>query len=291
MDLLYSIVTNKDLNFMYEELENQFITMREQGLINDLDIKVKGKYYFYELKLTANQSSNSLNNCINSLISTLTNLIVDKYKDIIIEKTIKNHYYYFDIDERRAISTKTENYLLAFNDINNQKAWKSRIYKRIIKHFENNNNLIIDGFVNFRLKDFCNEIQLAVEDSVEDYLLEKEYDEFVDLLKHLMHITRPKFKCVHIFFNDSGTFKLYNEELKGIEFYKYGVNLMDEDISYEDIVISSVISLAPKELVLHGFRNIEHQGLISTLRKVFGENRVIKCEGCIKCSHSYSKNK
>ncbi|MBS3969880.1 MAG: putative sporulation protein YtxC [Clostridia bacterium] len=284
MDLMYSIGSKKDCGFMYDELENQFITMKEQGLINDINIKFKGKYFFYELKLSADYTSKPLNNCINSLISTLTNLIIDKYKDIIIEKTIKNYYYYFDINERKAISTKTVNYLLAINDLKNQKTWKSRISKRIIKHFENHNNLIIDGFVNFRLKDFCNEIQLAVEDSVEDYLLEKEYDEFVDLLKHLMHITRPKFKSVHIFFYEPGIFKLYNEEMKDIELYNYGVNLMDDDINYEDIVISSVISLAPKELILHGFKNSKHHGLITTLERVFGENKVIKCAGCIKCS-------
>ena len=282
MDLAYSISSKKDFGLIYDELENQFTVMKEQGLINDINVKFDGEYFFYELKLSHDHTE---------LISTLTNLIVEKYKDIIIEKTIENYYYYFDIDERKDISLKTATYLLDINDTKNQKAWKSKIYKRIIKHFKYHNNLIIDGFVNFRLKDFCNEIQLAVEDSVEDYLLEKEYDEFVSLLKHLMHITRPKFKNIHIFFYEPGSFKLYDEDMKAVDLYEHGVHLIDDNVNYEDIVISSVISFAPKELVLHGFKNSKYQGLITTLEKVFGENKVIKCVGCIKCSYSYSKNK
>ncbi|KUO48871.1 MAG: hypothetical protein APF76_09470 [Desulfitibacter sp. BRH_c19] len=290
MGLVYSIGTKNGNELMNKELETQISSMKEQGLIMDKTMKTIGKYYFYELILPDDYNSKSRRYCITSLTSALTNLIVDKYKDIVIYQTIKNHYYYFNIEERKAIGEKTAIYLQDIPEMQYHKEWKKRVSKRIIKHLETNNNLIIDGFVNFRLKDFCNEIQLAVEDSVEDYILEKEYDEFVDLLKHLINITKSKFENVHIFFTSSGSFKLYDEDMQGIQFYNYGINLMDEHINYEDVLISSLVTFAPKNLILHNFKLTDYHTLITTLKKVFGEKNVIKCKGCSKCSNSYSEN-
>jgi len=62
---------------------------------------------------------------------------------------------------------------------------------------------------------------------------------------------------------------------------------MDDGLNYEDIVISSLILLAPKKLTLHGLKNSMSDELIAILEKIFGENEVIKCAGCQACSHSY----
>lgn len=290
MGLVYTIGSKNKRELMNEDFELHIKKMKESGLIIDKTIKTIGKFYFYEITLSNDYNSTSLNCCLTSLTSALTNLIVDNYIGVVIYQTIKNHYYYFNIEERKVIIEKTAFYLKNISGRQYQNEWKKRISKRVITHLETNNDLMIDGFINFRLKDFCNEIQLAVEDSVEDYLLEKEHDEFVDLLKHLITITRSKFESVHIFFNNSGSFKLYDEAMKAIDFYNYGINLMDEEINYEDVLISSLITFAPKNLILHNFKMPDIYPLIITLKKVFGEKNVKKCENCRQCSNLYSNN-
>ena len=71
---------------------------------------------------------------------------------------------------------------------------KKQITEKIKEYLDKNDELILDGFINFRLKDYMLEIEGLVDDAVDDFLMEKEYLEFIRLLRYLWTFKNLKLK-------------------------------------------------------------------------------------------------
>ncbi|MFP4016376.1 MAG: sporulation protein YtxC, partial [Halanaerobiales bacterium] len=54
--------------------------------------------------------------------------------------------------------------------------------------------------------------------------------------------------------------------------------LMEDDVEYEDLLISALINISPAQIILH----FEQQKVINTLKRIFDE-RIIICKGCQLC--------
>ncbi len=66
------------------------------------------------------------------------------------------------------------------------------IVRKLMDYFENTDSLILDGFVNFRLKDYMKDLEEIVDKAVDDFLMEREYKEFIRLLRYFVDIQEPK---------------------------------------------------------------------------------------------------
>lgn len=156
---------------------------------------------------------------------------------------------------------------------------------RIKEYLEENSYLNIDGFVQFRLPDYLLELEQAVEEAVDEYIMEKEYDEFVGVLKYFLEIQEPRIEKVHVVLSPGGGFQLYDGKNKSLD-KKYLDGFMmdigDNDLSYEDLLLSALITLAPRQVVLHGTDKGKAWGTANTIKNVFGD-RVTVCNGCSRC--------
>lgn len=143
----------------------------------------------------------------------------------------------------------------------------------------------IEGFLRFRAHDYKVEIDKAVSYIVNEHIIESEYLEFIELLKHFVDSQKPRLHTLHVGITGQGKFNLYNEE--GI---KVTHQFMDElsfgdggaELSYEDMLVSALIAVAPRKIVLH----IRYEGYKNTLQTIFKvfEDRVSYCEGgCTIC--------
>ena len=47
-------------------------------------------------------------------------------------------------------------------------------------YFDNSNSIILDGFVNFRLKDYIKDLEEIVDKAVDDFLTDREYRNLSD---------------------------------------------------------------------------------------------------------------
>lgn len=56
----------------------------------------------------------------------------------------------------------------------------------------------LEGFVRFRLKDIIDEIEMAIEMSVDDFIIQKEYNEFIDLLRYFVELQEPRIDLVNV---------------------------------------------------------------------------------------------
>ncbi|MEG0371824.1 MAG: putative sporulation protein YtxC, partial [Clostridium sp.] len=130
------------------------------------------------------------------------------------------------------------------------------------------------------------EINVIVDKVVEDYVLEREYSEFIKLLKYFVDIQESKYELINIFVDKDGKYHVTSEENDDITkelFEDFGVDGESKMLHEEDILISALITCSPLKIIIHGIENITCRESLDTLVNIFGD-RIILCSGCNKCS-------
>ena len=79
--------------------------------------------------------------------------------------------------------------------------------------------------------------------------MENEYREFIRLLKYFVDIQEPKYENIHIIATNHGTYTLLDdrrEEITNECIKEYLNEISESEINYDDLLVSSLITLAPK---------------------------------------------
>ncbi len=161
---------------------------------------------------------------------------------------------------------------------------KKNIYKEVLDYIVENNEIIIDGFVRFRLKEFKDNINYLIEKSMDEYFAEKEYKEFIKILQYFVDIQQPKLNTINIVIKDDD-YKLFDDENNIIEKDYYNdiiSELANEGISNDDLLISTLIVIAPKKITIHGKEKDKEKEIVKIIDGVF-TNKVHYCLDCEIC--------
>lgn len=146
--------------------------------------------------------------------------------------------------------------------------------------------LSVEGFVNFRLKEYKERLSLAAEEAAAIFMAEKEYEEFIVLLRYFVSVQPVRIPLLHVVIRSGGSFTLYNRGGEDVteslltEVFRGDSGMLSSD----DMLISLLITHAPKEIVLHGVQNFQNTNVPETILKVFGR-RVRFCEICPVCKN------
>ncbi len=214
------------------------------------------------------------------LAETLEPWVTEVYEPIILSELMKNSYLENNNDKKTIIrKIKKKNSLFSKS--------KDRDYiVKILTHYlENNNELYIEGFMLFRLVRLRDRLTILMCEAIEEFYLEKEYREFIELLKLYISEIEPKINLLHISRTKNGEFEFFDFKKEKIE-----VNLEKNTVSNpieifltnEDMLLSILIALAPKRIIMHNVDDFENQNLINTLSEIF-ENKFTLCTGCELC--------
>lgn len=224
------------------------------------------------------------------IASALSDLILGNWEQLLLQQIIRENYYYLEPAEQEIICRLARQYV---NKGKNQGAEslclfrrKSKILKRLLEFLRSHNQIVIEGFIRFRLKEYIRDLEEAVDRAVDDYLLEKEYREFVQLLQYFVEVQKPRFELVHVVLYPGGVFKLYNErkqQIRSDSLEEVFTHLVPGEINYEDLLFSVLVSLAPRQIVFHGRQSKEKPVLLKTIKSVF-QGRVRECPGCFLCT-------
>lgn len=296
------IGTNKHVDYVAEKLRQYCSFLRDRGVdINCTNEKFED-YCFTHLQINFAEETqfsifyeDRLTLCCHYIAQAVAELIMEKWRFDIISAMLAETDQFFSTSERKKIIRRCEE-IIHQRDISTLTLTGSSPHKnieeKIISYLETNNTLIIDGFVRFRLKGFKAELENVLDDAVEEFLLEKEYDDFIGLLKYFVETQEPRIERVHVTFGPSGSFNLYNDKFRAVDseyLEDFILDLMDNDLSYEDLLLSALITIAPEEVVLHlPSSSFDKSSAVTTIQNVF-ENRVTLCIGCSKCLHSNQK--
>lgn len=219
----------------------------------------------------------------------LADYIIKQYEEKLITRIINSNYCYFNSMEKKDIlahaikNIKNEDK----NIINSlyQIRRKNIIVKKLIEYLDSSSEIILDGFVNFRLKEYVKHLEEIVDKAVDDFLMEREYKEFIRLLKYFVDIQEPKFSTVHVLVGYDGKYVLLDENRKEItnECIQEFINEISEgEINYDDLLVSSLITLAPENIVIHVAGQFRNKELLDTIKNVFA-GKVLICSGCDIC--------
>lgn len=161
---------------------------------------------------------------------------------------------------------------------------KSILVQQILLCLENNLIFDIEGFLRFRGKDYKEEIDKAVAYTVDEFILEREYLEFIELLKSFVDTQNPCLDTLHVGISQQGRFHLYDDLGNSVTerfLTDYHPEEKIQDISYDDLLVSALIMVAPRHIVLH-IRNDKSESALQSIQEVFGD-RVSFCTGCALC--------
>jgi putative sporulation protein YtxC len=211
------------------------------------------------------------------IADTLSDMIMEDMQSVIVQRIIQNEYFYIDrkdqdriLRDALAIMWGGRNPIVNAETIREQ--WRYRIWDRIMDHLDTNDELVFDGFVTFRLKDFINELEDAVERAVDDLLIENEYNEFIKLLQYFVEIQDPKMDEVHVLQQEDKRYILLDSDFKVIHnemLEQLAREITDKEISHDDLLISSLITIAPCKITIHEYDKIKNIELLNTINNVF----------------------
>ncbi|SDI42249.1 putative sporulation protein YtxC [Desulfosporosinus hippei] len=160
---------------------------------------------------------------------------------------------------------------------------KTSLVTQILNCLDDSSVFDIEGFLRFRASDYKSEVNKAVEFAIEEYIVEREYIEFIELLKHFVDSQKPRLECLHVGMTPQGKFHLYNDEGVKVTHQFLEDYQLDNihELGYEDLLVSALIAVAPREITLH-IRYEGYKDTLETIRNVFGD-RVHDCQGCGLC--------
>lgn len=240
------------------------------------------------------------NELVVNVSDALANYIVDEYEERLILRIINSNYCYFNSVEKKEIQrialgiikNEERNFLNSLFQIRR----RNIIVKKLLEYFEHSNSVILDGFVNFRLKDYVKDLEEIVDKAVDDFLMEREYKEFIRLLRYFVDIQEPKFNVIHIIAGYDNKYILLDENKQEITnecLQEFMNDLPEGEINYDDLLVSSLITMAPRKLVIHGTKGFRNKELLETIKNVFWGKLIVcsECELCvINCVRSEKKS-
>lgn len=228
--------------------------------------------------------------------NVLADYIIRRYEQKLIERIINSNYCYFSPMERKEILKYALNILMneekAFLNSYFQIRRRNMIIHRLLDYFENSNNIILDGFVNFRLKDYVRDLEDIVDKAVDDFLMEREYREFIRLLRYFVDLQDQGFSEIHVIASFDGRYILLDETKREITnecIKEFSSEISGDDINHDDLLVSSLITLAPRKITIHGVGQFKNKELLETIKNVFC-GKVFLCGGCEICAEKAAKN-
>jgi len=254
-------------NFEKAELDKLYISKLKFKLYNNFIIHYKGKNLdaFYTI-----------------FSNILSSTIIEFYEKDIIKHIINTNYFYFTDIEQRKIFDIVIDYLYN-GELSESYIRKDSIIISCIEYFSNNKSAILDGFVNFRLNDYIKILDYIVDMAVNKFVIDREYTEFIDLLKCYINSKDYGTRAVHLIYQ--------NQESTLLDEYKKIIHLDDSilnskylsDITFSsnDYTLNTLLTLLPEKIYIHLINGIQDE-FINTLKLIF-DNRIYICNDCNIC--------
>lgn len=284
MDIL-SVQTSQHADTIKSWLDQAFKTLIDQGVSIDWRKTICSNFTTFTCTISGK----------NDILTTipvdiyryyaadaLSDYILQEIETTFIPKLIARKYKDLSAAERERISQQT----IAELKSADKHLRKNYILYALLDYFDTCTFVNLEGFVRFRLKDFWRRIASTVDKAVTQLKAEKEYREFIRLLKHFVALHEPKIPLAQVIVRAGGHFRLLdinnnvidNDYLEGMV-----TTLVDNQVDYEDLLLSALIVTAPATIILH----LDAKWPVTqTILNVF-EGRVKFCErNCEYCRRS-----
>ncbi|MDU4801988.1 MAG: putative sporulation protein YtxC [Clostridium butyricum] len=287
--LILKLAYNEEFTFSHD-LQELKESLKKKDITIGLVESIEGKTHIIKIMCDKDSYNNKIEEIINLYVSNiLYRIVIDYYRKREMFEFITDNYFFLKQSEILEVENKIlkvlnceaackdEDSIYCLNRINN-------IIEKIRQCIGEKQEINVDGFITFRLRMLREDIEKIVDKVVEKYMVEKEYEEFVRLLKYFVDIQECKIEKIIISI-EAGSHYIIKDEY-GKDLYKDFLKELtgdenDFDINIEDILISGLITSSPKNIIIYGKRNCNNKEFLETIKNVFGD-RVTCFDECIE---------
>ena len=262
---------NKILDYLLTEiknmnLENVYVSQNSFKLYKNVIVHYTGndeKKFVYKL-------SNVLMNCIMKF-----------YEKNIVKRVVNCDFFYFEPKEKNIIFDNCYE-LLDENYSDEFQIRKEKIFECLVDYISEHKFFILDGFVNFRLFEYNSLIEECVDTAVNKYIIDKEYKEFIELLRGYIASQKNRTDVIHVIYTKNEPILM--DEGQNILVYdnkfEYPKYLSDITFSSKDYCLNALLNLLPKKIIVHLLA--EEDEFVETLKLIF-QKRLMICRECSIC--------
>ncbi len=218
------------------------------------------------------------------LCDRLTKCILFFYEKKLIKNILQYNYFYFNDIEKQQILENCQDLFIVDEDLNKKRY--EAIFNALQNYLLEHHGFILTGFVNFRLQNYRNLLDENIDLSVNNFLIEREYYEFINILHLYVNSKESTMDVVHLVYTNKDCILLdKNKNIIPLDNSLLDAKyLSDISFSSNDYCLNALLNILPKKLYIHLINNYEDE-FITTLKLIF-DNNVSICTDCDIC-HVY----
>ncbi len=215
---------------------------------------------------------------LSEIATLLSFLVIDNFEESILQNLILKNYFYFDSLEIKKVLNICFDILYDSNEFSLDDR-QLTLFNAFYSYLLENKHIYINGFIYFRLKNYINFLENIIDIAVNKFIIEREYLEFISLLKIYIKSNSNNSKIIHLMYTpDKITLLDENNnyiDITSIEFNtKY---LSDISFSANDYVLNALLTILPNKIFVH-LGNYSSDEFINTLMLIFEDKIVFSKE-------------
>lgn len=270
MDAICIETENTNPETLRQRLLQQIESWRSSGLLQEFHETCTGTITIWDCRVGTNCQARNLRRLA---AQVLADYIVSEIEPILLDKLASLHHPHFGEDERELICDKVRERMVR-EEVLTGESRRHSILKSLDDFLKTQDQINIEGFIRFRLQDYQRELLGFINQSADDFLIEREYQDFINLLKYFVDIQHPRFPEMHLF-RQENYMVLSDPEFKVL--HRESI----QDLDGSDAIVSTLVTAAPKRVTIHINDFDVNDELISTLHHIFG----VRIQLCLGCSH------
>lgn len=290
---LISLGLSGSIDDIRDKLQQDCNLFQREGYQIVVDQLQAGKYTFLNCSILEGEISFRNYERIKNLLKLyvaqiLADLVVTREEQNVLRRMIRFGYDYFTPDEQEQVLLKAQSILQDENPAITEyhlPIRRSRVFSKILDYLDFHNELVLDGFIRFRLKDYGQILNGAVEKAVDEYMSDIEYQEFVRVLRYFVSMQEPRTGEVHVVVDHSGAISIFDSEGEALSEANGERFIADslDGANGQDLLMSALITIVPYVIMFHFVGRSKNMTLVNAVKDVFAD-RVIICEGCHICN-------
>ncbi|SDN26335.1 putative sporulation protein YtxC [Paenibacillus sp. yr247] len=275
------------------ERELRLLHIVESRLTTQYDLHETHAFIRVETAINEKEVPAIRKNVVQSLANVLADHIIANKESIILRNLIIKEFKYEAKDDLDAIEGYCKQSLYNENGIEDSPILsgcsgrlrrKQVLSEQLVLSLEETSRLSLDGFLKFRLQEYTDELREIAEYAIDEFMMDRQYQEFISLLQYFVYIQEAKIPGVHLIHKGGHEFVILNDRLELIDANEFDatfkLEVLEKDINFEDMIVSTLITVSPANIYIHT-RDPE-MTIIKTIRQIF-EDRTTVCSYCRTC--------
>ncbi|QGU94960.1 putative sporulation protein YtxC [Clostridium bovifaecis] len=289
--LFFTIIYNNEKEDIMDYLSDMKEYFEQKSIFLGISESINSGFNFVKIFCNDADFNSKLRNRFHLYIANiLYKVVIKEYYEDEMYHYLTDTYFFLRYDEMKEVANRSFRILndeekITDEDIVYCMNKKNDIIDKIKACIEENNELNVQGFVTFRVKELRGDLEDIVNKVVEKYMAEKEYNEFIKLLKYFVEVQESKIDEINLAIKEDGSYSI--QDKKGNDIMNEILNDLSDakyigTVGVEDLIISGLITYCPEKIIIHCESNCRNKELIDTIKKVF-ESRVKVCNECEIC--------